>query len=62
MRHLAANISSPKVSTRPLSMERAEAKRIFAHVALNYKKEREHMRKSFGLLPQGYCERKTDNS
>ena len=33
----------------------------FAHAELNDKTEREHVRNSFGLLPQGYCERKTLN-
>ena len=30
--------------------------------ALNEKTEREHTRNSFGLLPQGYCERKIPKS
>ena len=37
----------------------AEAQRGPVQAALNYKTEREHTSNSFGLLPQGYCERKT---
>ena len=29
---------------------------------MNDKKKREHVRNSFGILPQGYCERKTTKS
>ena len=29
------------------------------HAALNYKTEKDHVRKSYGPLPQVYCERKT---
>ena len=36
-----------------------EAQRSYAYSALNDKTEREHARNSFGLLPQGFCERKT---
>ena len=39
----------------------AEAKRCYAHAALNYKTEREHTRHSFGFLPQGYSIRKPLN-
>ena len=44
---------------RPLDNPKAEAQRIYAHAALNYKTEREHARNFFGLLPQRYCEGKT---
>ena len=37
----------------------AEAQMSSAQAALNYKTEREHAHNSFGLLPQGYGERKT---
>jgi len=41
----------------------AEAQRsLYAHAALNEKTEREYARNSFGLLPQGYCERTTPKS
>ena len=40
----------------------ATAEEIWVHAALNYKTQREREREracSFGLLPQGYCVRKT---
>ena len=43
----------------------AESQRSYAQAALNYKTERQHSLpalKSFGLLPQGYCEQKNPNS
>ena len=40
----------------------AASQRSYAHAALNDKIERKHARKTFGLLPQGYCERKTPKS
>ena len=39
-----------------------KAQRSSAQAALNYKTERECARNSFGLLSQGYCERKTPKS
>ena len=37
----------------------AEAQRSSAQAVLNYKTEINHARNYFGLLPQGYIERKT---
>ena len=40
----------------------AEAQWSYAQAALNVKTEREHVRNSFGLPPQGYCKQKTPKS
>ena len=39
----------------------SKAQRSYAHAALNYR-QRESVSNSFGLLPQGYCERKSPSS
>ena len=40
----------------------ADAQWGYAHATFNYKTERKHLRTSFGLLHQGYCEQKTTKS